>query len=211
MKDWQKNMLVVYRSLDIPLPQINCKQKIMNNIFDKLRSGEPVNMMDKEYSPVITYLRKIQILNFNINHTVPIMDKIRKLENEMFNNTIHETSYITPPFQIDFPNQMKIEKGVFVNHNLTCMSISGISIGEGTMIGPHVIIATDNHDLQNKMILRCKSVVIGKNVWIGAGAKILPGVHIGDNAVVGAGSVVTKDVEAGSVVAGVPAKFIKNI
>ncbi len=106
---------------------------------------------------------------------------------------------------------MKIGKGVFVNHSLTCMAIGGITIGDGTMIGPHVIIATDNHDLQNKMILVCKSVVIGKNVWIGAGARILPGVHIGDNAVIGAGSVVTKNVEADTVVAGVPAKFIKNI
>jgi acetyltransferase-like isoleucine patch superfamily enzyme len=91
------------------------------------------------------------------------------------------------------------------------MAIGGISIGEGTMIGPHVIIATDNHDLQNKMILACKSVEIGNNVWIGAGARILPGVHIGDNAVVGAGAVVTKNVEANTVVAGVPAKYIKNI
>lgn len=90
------------------------------------------------------------------------------------------------------------------------MAIGGISIGDGTMIGPNVIIATDNHDLNNKMILKCKKVEIGNNVWIGAGVRILPGVRIGDNAVIGAGAVVTKDVEANTVVAGVPAKFIKN-
>ena len=182
-----------------------------SNIFETLRSGAPVNMMDREYAPAIEYMQKSSLMNFRINNTVPTTSNLRPLEEEFFEGNLDATSFITPPFQIDFPNQMKIEKGVFVNHSLTCMSIGGISIGEGTMIGPHVIIATDNHDLQNKMILRCKSVVIGKNVWIGAGAKILPGIHIGNNAVVGAGSVVTKDVEADSVVAGVPAKFIKNI
>ena len=133
------------------------------------------------------------------------------MEEEFFEGNLNKTSFISVPFHVDFPNQMKIGKDVFVNHSLTCMAIGGISIGDGTMIGPHVIIATDNHDLQNKMILVCKGVEIGKNVWIGAGARILPGVHIGDNAVVGAGAVVTKDVKANTVVAGVPAKFIKNI
>jgi acetyltransferase-like isoleucine patch superfamily enzyme len=190
---------------------MNLKDYNMNNIFDKLRNGVPVNMMDDEYMPVIEYMQQTNLLNFRINNTVPTMNNLRPLEKKFFEGNIDETSFITPPFHIDFPNQMKIGKRVFVNHSLTCMSIGGITIGEGTMIGPHVIIATDNHDLRNKMILVCKSVEIGDNVWIGAGAKILPGVHIGDNAVVGSGAVVTKDVEANTVVAGVPAKFIKNI
>jgi acetyltransferase-like isoleucine patch superfamily enzyme len=135
-----------------------------------------------------------------------IFEKLRS-----FDGSLDETSFISTPFHIDFPNQMKIGKRVFANHSLTCLAIGGITIGEGTMIGPHVIIATDNHDLQNKMILTCKSVEIGENVWIGAGAMILPGVRIGDNAVVGAGAVVTKDVKASTVVAGIPATFIKDI
>jgi acetyltransferase-like isoleucine patch superfamily enzyme len=183
----------------------------MNFIFEKLRSGAPVNMMEEEYKPVIAYLQKANRMNFRINNTVPTTNNLRPLEEEFFEGRLDETSFITTPFQVDFPNQMKIGKSVFVNHSLTCMAIGGINIGDGTMIGPHVIIATDNHDLQNKMILVCKPVEIGKNVWIGAGASILPGVHIGDNAVVGAGAVVTKDVKANTVVAGVPAKFIKNI
>ena len=182
-----------------------------SNIFEKLRSGVPVNMTDDEYMPAIEYMNKTNLQNFRINNTIPTVNNLRPLEEEFFEGHLDATSFITAPFHIDFPHQMKIGKGVFVNHSLTCMAIGGITIGDGTMIGPHVIIATDNHDLQNKMILVCKSVVIGKNVWIGAGARILPGVHIGDNAVIGAGSVVTKNVEADTVVAGVPAKFIKNI
>lgn len=183
----------------------------MSNIFEKLQAGMPVDMMDEEYKPVIEYMHKTNLLNFRINSTIPTMNNLRALEKEFFDGNLDETSFITTPFHVDFPNQMKIGKGVFVNHSLTCMSIGSISIGDGTMIGPNVIIATDNHDMQNKMILVCKGVEIGEKVWIGAGARILPGVHIGDNAVVGAGAVVTKDVEANTVVAGVPAKFIKNI
>lgn len=66
-------------------------------------------------------------------------------------------------------------------------------------------------DLANRMVLRCKPVHIGRNVWIGVGAIILPGVTIGDNAVVAAGAVVTKDVAPNTIVGGNPAKFIKNI
>lgn len=182
---------------------------MMSNIFEKLRFGAPVNMMDEEYMPVIEYIQKTNLLNFRINNTVPTTNNIKSLEEKFFEGNLDETSFITPPFHIDFPNQMKIGKDVFVNHSLTCMAVGGISIGRGTMIGPHVIIVTDNHDLQNKMILVCRGVEIGENVWIGAAARILPGVHIGDNAVVGAGAVVTKDVEANTVVAGVPARPLR--
>lgn len=72
-------------------------------------------------------------------------------------------------------------------------------------------IVTDNHDLTCRNVLRCKHVVIGNNVWIGAEVKIMPGVHVGDNAVLAGGSVVTKDIPAGAIVGGNPAKVIRMI
>ena len=89
----------------------------------------------------------------------------------------------------------------------------GITIGDGTLVGPKTVIATLNHHMSpNKRAnLIPKPVVIGKNVWIGANATILPGVTIGDGAVIAAGAVVSKDVEANIVVGGVPAKLIKHI
>jgi len=116
-----------------------------------------------------------------------------------------------PPLQIDFARQMKIGRKVFVNHSLTCMAAGGITIDDGVMIGPNVRIVTDNHDFANRMVLRCKPVHICRNVWIGVGVIILPGVTIGENAVIAAGAVVTKDVVPNTIVGGNPAKLIKTI
>ena len=86
-------------------------------------------------------------------------------------------------------------------------------MGDGVLIGHQVVLATLNHDIapaKRKNMFHAP-IVIGNNVWIGAHATILAGVTLGENSVVAAGAVVTKDVPAGAVVAGVPAKIIKNI
>lgn len=85
----------------------------------------------------------------------------------------------------------------------------GLSIGSDTLIASHVAITTLTHEVKSdprQATLLTKATIIGRNVWIGSHAVIMPGVHIGDNAVVGAGAVVTRDVPADSVVAGVPAR-----
>lgn len=89
----------------------------------------------------------------------------------------------------------------------------GIEFGDGCLIGHQVVIATLNHDLSpnSRGSMTPAKVTLGKNVWVGAHATILPGVTVGDNAVIAAGAVVTKDVPANTVVAGVPAKIIKTI
>ena len=101
-------------------------------------------------------------------------------------------------------------KNVFLNCGCYFQDLGGITIGDNSMIGPGTSIVTVNHGIAAEdRGARClKPVQIGKNVWLGANVTVLPGVTIGDNAVVGAGAVVTKDVEADTVVAGVPAKEI---
>ncbi len=180
-------------------------------IFEKLRSGADVDMATPEYSEAINEMGRCNKICFHINTTEPDMEKIRLMEEELFNGGLDQTSYIMPPLQIDFGRQMKIGKGVFVNHSLTCMAAGGITIDDGVMIGPNVRIVTDNHDFQNRMVLRCKPVHIGRNAWIGVGAIILPGVTIGENAVVAAGAVVTKDVASNAIVGGNPAKLIRSL
>lgn len=94
-------------------------------------------------------------------------------------------------------------------------SLECVSIGDNVLIAPHCMITDANHNLDpNTPITQsgrtAAPVTIGNNVWLAAGAKVMPGVTIGDNAVVAAGAVVTKDVAPNTVVGGVPAKFIKN-
>lgn len=102
---------------------------------------------------------------------------------------------------------------MFINSGCCFQDHAGIEIGDGTLIGHQVVIATLNHaqDPLSRADMFPKPVKIGKNVWIGAHATILPGVTIGDNAIIAAGAVVTKDVEKNAVAGGVPAKKIKDI
>lgn len=181
------------------------------DIFKQLSSGADVDMSMPEYAEAIKEMGRCGHICFRINTTEPDMETVHQLEEELFSGGLDKTSYMMPPLQIDFGCQMTIGKGVFVNHSLTCMAAGGITIDDGAMIGPNVRIVTDNHDFENRMVLRCKPVHIGRNAWIGVGAIILPGVTVGENAVVAAGAVVTKDVAPNTIVGGNPAKFIKNL
>ena len=180
-------------------------------IFEKLRSGADVDMATPEYAEAIQEMTRCSSICFKVNTTEPNPELVRPLESQLFDGGLDQTSYLMPPIQIDFGCQMKIGRGVFVNHSLTCMAAGGITIDDGVMIGPNVRIVTDNHDFANRMVLRCKPIHICRNAWIGVGAIILPGVTIGENAVVAAGAVVTKDVAPNTIVGGNPAKFIKSL
>lgn len=102
---------------------------------------------------------------------------------------------------------------MFFNTGCSFQDSGGITIGDGTMIGMNITIATLNHglSLDTRNTTYPFPVNIGENVWIGSNATILPGVNLGNNAVVAAGAVVTKDVPENTVVIGVPAKVIKKI
>ena len=100
---------------------------------------------------------------------------------------------------------------VFINRNSMIVCRESISIGDGTTIGPNVVIYDHDHNLKESGSLKKEKVVIGKNVWIGAGAIILKGVSIGDNAVIAAGTVVTKDVPEGTIVRSQLSNIYKEI
>lgn len=181
------------------------------NIFEKLKNGDPVDMMSEEYRPAVRELHRVDKALFHLNHAEPQSEEWSRAFSELFDGAVPEGLGVFTPTQIDFPKQITFGKHVFINHNFTAMSIGGIEFGDNVQIGPHVTIVTDNHDLTNRYVLKCRKVVIGNNVWIGAGVSIMPGVHVGDNAVIAGGAVVTKHVPANTIVGGNPAKVIRRL
>ncbi|MDE6236960.1 MAG: galactoside O-acetyltransferase [Muribaculaceae bacterium] len=149
-------------------------------------------------------------LIFKFNHTMPGTEEYIDIMHKIF-PTMGEGSIVNTPLTAIRPHMVNIGKNVVVMPGCLMMSAGGITIEDGAMIAANAQLISNNHDLYERQIITCKPVHIGKNVWIGAGATILPGVTVGDNAVVGAGSVVTKDVEPNTIVAGIPAKLIKVI
>lgn len=140
-------------------------------------------------------------------------EEIRALVSELVGYEVDKSFGLFPPIYTDFGKNIKIGKNVFINSGCCFQDQGGIEFGDGCLIGHQVVIATLNHDLSpnSRGSMTPAKVTLCKNVWVGAHATILPGVTVGDNAVIAAGAVVTKDVPANTVVAGVPAKIIKTI
>ncbi len=129
---------------------------------------------------------------------------------------IGDDCYIEPPLHANWGgHHVHFGNSVYANFNLTLVDDTHIYVGDYTMIGPNVTIATAGHpilpELREKAYQFNMPVHIGRNCWIGAGAIILPGVTIGDNTVIGAGSVVTKDIPANVVAVGNPCKVLRPI
>ena len=148
-----------------------------------------------------------------LNNSYHTPEEIKALMEKLTGREFPEGAYMFPPFYTDCGKNLKIGKNVFINSCCQFQDQGGITIGDGTLVGPKTVIATLNHhmDPSKRANLFPKPVVIGKNVWIGANVTILPGVTIGDGAIIAAGAVVNKNVEANTVVGGVPAKLIKQI
>ena len=132
---------------------------------------------------------------------------------ELIGSKVGEGFCLFPPFYADYGQNITIGKNVFINASCHFQDQGGISIGDGSFIGHNVTLATLNHDEDPnyRKELISAPIVIGKNVWIGANVTVTPGVTIGDGAIVAAGAVVTKDVLAETIVAGVPAKFMRKV
>lgn len=127
-----------------------------------------------------------------------------------------EGVYIEAPFYANFGgHNCHFGNMVYANYHLTCVDDTHIYIGDYTMIGPNVTIATAGHpilpELREQVYQYNMPVHIGRNCWIGAGVIILPGITVGDNTVIGAGSIVTKDIPADVVAVGNPCRVLREI
>jgi len=153
---------------------------------------------------------------YDFNATRPSeLDKREKMLKEMFAE-IGENCYIEPPLHANWGGKhVHFGDNVYANFNLTMVDDTHIYVGDCTLFGPNVVVATAGHpidpELRSKAYQFNMPVHIGKNCWIGAGAVIVPGVTIGDNTVIGAGSVVTKDIPSNVVAVGNPCKVLREI
>ncbi|MGN2252451.1 sugar O-acetyltransferase [Frateuria sp. GZRe12] len=123
---------------------------------------------------------------------------------------VGDGAVIRPPFHCDYGFNIHLGAGAFLNFNCVILDVVAVHIGERTQIGPGVQILAADHPRdpakRSTGLEFGRPVRIGSNVWIGAGALILPGVTVGDDALVGAGSVVTRDVPDGATAVGNPAR-----
>lgn len=152
-------------------------------------------------------------LTMELNTAYHTPEKVRELFFELIGQPLDETFCLFPPFYTDYGQNISVGRDVFINTGCRFQDQGGIVVGDGALIGHNVVLATLNHDEDpaKRHILHPAPIVLGKNVWLGANATVVPGVTIGDGAVVAAGAVVTKDVPAGAVVGGVPARVIKTV
>lgn len=185
----------------------------MSDMKEKLHSGEIYFPMGDEI--LLEQLAHADLL-WEYNQTRPSQQKERAALLQKMLGDCGEGVYIEAPFYSNWGGyHCHFGKMVYANFNLTCVDDTHIYVGDCTMIGPNVTIATAAHpilpELREKGYQYNMPVHIGRNCWIGAGAVILPGVTIGDNTVVGAGSVVTKDIPGGVVAVGNPCRVLREI
>ena len=186
---------------------------------EKMLAGELYDCGDAELL-ALWHRAKDLARDYNLTNS---SDTKRKSEllNELLGKVGNQL-WITPPFHVDYGCNIYFGNNCEVNMNCTFLDDNKIIIGDNVLIAPNVQIYTAYHPThyldrftisENETFNFCKTqtapVIIGKNVWIGGGAIILPGVTIGDNTVIGAGSVVTKDIPADTIAYGNPCKVHK--
>jgi acetyltransferase-like isoleucine patch superfamily enzyme len=139
--------------------------------------------------------------------------RVRELLSQLTGRAVDDSVTLFPPLRSDFGKNIRLGTRVFINSGCSFQDQGGVTIGDDCLIGHNVVFATLNHDIDpaRRGDLHPAPIVVGSNVWIGANATLLPGVTIGDDAVVAAAAVVTKDVPAGTIVVGSPARVIRTV
>lgn len=185
----------------------------MEKFLDELNSGRTV----VAGSELHLYMQKLSQealkITAELNGGYHDGEEVREIFSRLIGRPVDESFGLFPPFYTDCGKNLRIGKHVFINSGCRFQDQGGITLGDGALIGHNVVMATLNHSEQpeERANLHPAPIHIGRNVWIGASATILPGVTIGDGAIVGAGAVVTRNVTENMIVAGIPAKILRSI
>ena len=170
----------------------------------------PVDRLMRIHSPQFQAMAdrvlEVTALTSRLN-ALPFDDEAGRAEllEQILGSPLPERLTVYPPFFTDHGLNLDLGERVFINQNCTFLDYAGIRIGPRTMIGPQVTFITSGHPVdpaERRLYLTGEPIDVAENVWIGAGATILPGVSIGRDAVIAAGAVVADDVPAQSLVTG---------
>ena len=185
----------------------------LNAFLDRLSSGKTVEAGSEPHQFMHWASQEALRLTAEINGRYHTPEELRGLFSQLTGQPVDESFGLFPPFYTDCGKNIHVGRQVFINMGCKFQDQGGIFIDDGVLIGHNVVLATLNHAMppERRSDMLPAPIHIGKRVWIGSNATVLPGVTIGNGAVVAAGAVVTKDVPANALVGGVPAKVIHYI
>ena len=182
-------------------------------LLEEMRNGEVVRGCTPEHKLMHRISSEALRITSMLNDSYHESEELRRIFGELTAKPVDESFTLFPPFYTECGKNIFIGKNVFINFGCHFQDWGGIYIGDNVLIGSQTVLATINHGmLPNERSDNHPSPIhIGNGVWIGSHVTILPGVTVGDHAVIAAGAVVTHDVPANAIAAGVPAKIIKQI
>lgn len=185
----------------------------LEEFLNELNSGNVVQGGSEVHQFMHSVSQEALRITAEINGSYHEPAQLRALFSQLIGKPVDESFGLFPPFYTDCGKNIHIGKNVFINAGCKFQDQGGIFIEDGALIGHNVVLATLNHvaSPKDRGSMIPAPIRIGKNVWIGANATILPGVTIGDGAIVAAGAVLNRDVPENTVVGGVPAKVIRTI
>jgi maltose O-acetyltransferase len=182
------------------------------SMYERMRAGEPYIADEPQIDEECFAAWE---LTAAYNASNPRDADLQRSLLERLLGSIGEGTIIRPPLQVDYGSQTTIGARTFVNFGLVALDVARITIGDDVQIGPHVQLLTPTHPVEpgprRDKWEAAEPITIGDNVWLGGGVIVCPGVSIGADTVVGAGSVVTKDLPAGVVAVGNPARVIRSV
>ena len=185
----------------------------LDEFLAHLNSGAPVQGGGEAHQFMHGVSQEALRITAEINGSYHQPEELRALFSQLIGRPVDESFALFPPFYTDCGKNIHIGKNVFFNMGCKFQDQGGIFIGDGALIGHNVVLATLNHakSPMDRATMIPAPIHIGKRVWIGSNATILPGVTIGDGAIVAAGAVVTRDVPDNTIVGGVPASVMRSL
>jgi acetyltransferase-like isoleucine patch superfamily enzyme len=185
----------------------------LNDLLTVLNAGETITGSSPLHEVMHDVSQEALRITGELNGGYQEPARVRQLLSQLTGKPVDDSVTVFPPFYSDFGKNITLGQRIFINAGCKLQDQGGVIIGDDCLIGHNVVMATLNHalDPSKRADMHPAPIVIGRNVWVGSNATILPGITIGDNAVIAAAAVVTKDVPANAVVVGSPARIVRVI